>query len=180
MLDKKNTEVKLIALIGNGVNLDGDFTAQGSARIDGCVDGNVTVGGTLVVGATGAINGNVTAESAVIGGGILGNVEVTGRIELTNTAKVLGDITTSVIVIDESAIFQGKCNMHQSVPDRQAKSKSAKAMKESKKSAKAALAEALKELQEAENKELQERSAAQADNGKNNSDTAKTGAVQGN
>ncbi|MDE7269266.1 MAG: polymer-forming cytoskeletal protein, partial [Acetatifactor sp.] len=121
--------------------------------------------------------GNVTAESAVIGGGILGNVEVTDKIELTNTAKVLGDITTSVIVIDESAIFQGKCNMHQSVPDRQAKNKSAKAMKESKKSAKAALAEALKELQEAENKELQERSAAQADNGKNNSNTAKTGAV---
>lgn len=159
MLDKKNTEVKLTALIGNGVSLDGDFTAQGSARIDGCVDGNVTVGGTLIVGATGAINGNVTAAAAVIGGGVLGNVEITDRIELTGTAKVLGDITTSVIVIDENAIFQGRCNMHQTVPDRQAKTKSARAVKESKKSAKAALAEALKELQEAENKEQQERSA---------------------
>ncbi len=164
MLDKKNTEVKLTALIGNGVSLDGDFTAQGSARIDGCVDGNVTVGGTLIVGATGAINGNVTAAAAVVGGGILGNLEITDRIELTGTAKVLGDITTSVIVIDENAIFQGRCNMHQTVPDRQAKSKSARAVKESKKSAKAALAEALKELQEAENKELQERSAVQARN----------------
>lgn len=175
MLDKKNTEVKLTALIGNGVSLDGDFTAQGSARIDGCVDGNVTVGGTLIVGATGAINGNVTAAAAVVGGGILGNLEITDRIELTGTAKVLGDITTSVIVIDENAIFQGRCNMHQTVPDRQAKSKSARAVKESKKSAKAALAEALKELQEAENKELQERSAVQARNAAQE-DTAKNSA----
>lgn len=161
MLDKKDKEIRICTIIGAGVNLDGDFTAPESVRIDGCVDGNVTVAGTLIVGANGVINGNVTAEAAIIGGDILGNLEVAKKTELIATAKVLGDITTSVIVIDEAAIFQGKCNMNQSVQDRKAKAKAAKAVKDSKKSAKAALAEALREVKEAEDKELQENGAAE-------------------
>lgn len=158
MLDKKDKEIRICTIIGAGVNLGGDFTAPESVRIDGCVDGNVTVAGTLIVGANGVINGNVTAESAIIGGDILGNLEVAKKTELIATAKVLGDITTSVIVIDENAIFQGKCNMNQSVQDRKAR---AKAAKDSKKSAKVALAEALREVKEAEDKELQENGAAE-------------------
>ncbi|MCM1113393.1 MAG: polymer-forming cytoskeletal protein [Muribaculum sp.] len=156
MLDKKDKEIRISTIIGEGVSVEGDFTAPGSVRIDGCVDGNVTVGGTLIVGAGGEINGNISAESAMIGGDILGNLEVAKKTELTQTAKVLGDITTAVIVIDENAVFQGKCNMNQSVSDRKAKAKAAKAAKESKKSAKAALAEALREVKEAEDRELQE------------------------
>lgn len=153
MLGKKDTEIRISTLIGCGARLDGDFYVPGSVRIDGCVDGNVTVDGTLIVGATGAITGNITAEAVIVGGEVLGDVEASRKAELTGTAKVLGDITTDVIVIDENAIFQGKCNMNQTVPDKKVK---AKAVKASKKSAKAALAEALREVQEAEARERQE------------------------
>lgn len=156
MLAKKDNEIKISTLLGQGAELSGDFFVPGSARIDGSVDGNVTVEGTLIVGTTGAISGNVTAEAVIIGGEVLGDVEAAQKAELTSTAKVLGDITTAVIVIDEHAVFQGKCNMNQPVPDKKAKAKTAKAAKASKRSAKAALAEALREVQEAEDKERQE------------------------
>lgn len=159
---KKETEVKISTLIGSGARMDGDFTASGSARIDGCVDGNVTVEGLLIVGACGAISGNVTADAVLIGGEVLGNVEAAKKTELTGTAKVLGDITTAVIVIDEHAVFQGKCNMNQPVPDRKLKAKATKAAKASKRSAKAALVEALREVQEAEDREHQEDQAVSA------------------
>jgi cytoskeletal protein CcmA (bactofilin family) len=156
MLGKKEDVVQITTLIGSGSNLTGDFSSPGSARIDGKVDGNVEVAGTLIVGAEGAITGNVKAETVIIGGEVLGNVDVPQKVELTATARVLGDIATMVLVIDEHAVFQGKCNMNQPEPDKKARAQRAKVIKEGRKSAKAALAEALKEVQEAENQEQQE------------------------
>lgn len=170
-MSRKDTEIRITTMIGDGVELDGDFSAPGSVRIDGKVNGNVFVAGTLIVGSTGVITGDVTADTVVMGGEIVGNVEAAKRAELTGTAKLLGDITTSVIVIDENAVFQGKCNMNQTVPDRKVKARNAKAVKESRKSAKAALAEALREVQEAENRERQESGTEQENTAQTESGT---------
>lgn len=164
MMGKKNTEVKISTLIGKGCELSGDFSAKGSVRIDGKVDGNVTVTGSLLVGAGGSINGNVSAVSVLIGGEVVGNVDAPEKAELTATAKVLGDITTKVIVIDENAVFQGKIDMNQTVPDRKSRSNTAKAVRAGRKTAKAAIAEALKEVEELESREVQETAAPVADN----------------
>ena len=156
---KKDKEIRIGTLLGSGTELEGDFSADGSARIDGIIRGNVTVTGSLIIGATGSIEGNVSAKAVLIGGEIVGNVEAPEKAELTAGAKVLGDIVTSVIVIDEHAVFQGKCDMNQTVPDRRVKSKAVRA---GKKSAKPAIVEALKEV-EAANKEA-EQTASEMEN----------------
>ena len=51
MLGKKNADTKMSTLIGAGAELTGDFTLDGSARIDGKIGGNVTVTGNLILGA---------------------------------------------------------------------------------------------------------------------------------
>ncbi|MBE5884519.1 MAG: polymer-forming cytoskeletal protein [Lachnospiraceae bacterium] len=152
MMGKKSTEVKISTLIGKGCELHGDFNAKGSARIDGTVEGNVTVTGSLLVGAGGSINGNVSAVSAVIGGTVIGDVVAPEKLEMTATAKILGDIATKVIVIDENAVFQGKIDMNQTTPNRKGKAGTSKAVRTGKKTAKAAIAEALKEVEELENR----------------------------
>lgn len=153
MLSKKEKEVQITTILGSNSEIEGDFSATGSARIDGTVNGNVTLTGTLIVGATGNIVGNITADSVIIGGDVQGDVNVTEKTELTATAKVIGDITTKIIVIDENAIFQGGCNMNQSVSDKRAKGRVAKAARAGKKSAKDAIAEALKEVAEEEKRD---------------------------
>lgn len=155
MMGKKNTEVKINTLLGMGTELNGDFSAQGSVRIDGKIDGNVTVTGSLILGAGGTISGNVTANAVLIGGEVLGNIQATEKAELTSTGRVLGDIATRVIVIDENAVFQGRCNMNQEIPDRKVRNAANKAARAGKKSAKAAIEEALKEVAEEENRQAQ-------------------------
>ncbi len=113
MSKKDNNTVKITSMLGPGSDLQGDFTAEGSARIDGNVNGNVKISGMLILGSSGKISGNVEAVSCLIGGEIQGNVVSPEKAELTATAKVLGDVTTRVIVIDEHAVFQGRCNMTQ-------------------------------------------------------------------
>ena len=49
MLGKKNADTKMSTLIGAGAELTGDFTLDGSARIDGKIGGNVTVTGNLIL-----------------------------------------------------------------------------------------------------------------------------------
>lgn len=149
-MKNNETKVKISTLIGEGAELSGDFSARGSVRIDGTVDGNVDVTGMLILGAMGKINGDVTADSALIGGEVLGNLVVKDKTELAESAKVIGDIATAVIVIDEHAIFQGGCNMNQEVPERKMRGRNAKAVKEGRKTAKTALEEALREVQESE------------------------------
>lgn len=155
-MGNKEKQVQINTLIGRGSELAGDFSVEGSARIDGKVNGNVTVTGTLIVGSTGSISGSVSAKAVVIGGEVMGDVTAPEKAELTATSKVLGDITTGIIVIDQNAIFQGKCDMNQAAPDKKAKSRAAKAARTGRKSAKAAIAEALKEVEEEAKREAQE------------------------
>lgn len=160
-MKKNDSEVKINTLIGEGTELAGDFTIKGSARVDGKIDGNVNAEGTLILGAAGEINGDVTADAVLIGGAVFGNIHASKKTELMKSARVIGDITTTLIVIDEHAIFQGGCNMNQTVPDKKAKTHNAKAVKEGRKSAKAALEEALKEVKEAENNETPDTAAVE-------------------
>lgn len=143
----KKEDTVITTILGADCLINGDFIVKQSARIDGEVQGNVFVSGTLIMGAGARIEGNIEANEAILGGDVVGNIEAPGKVELTVTAKVIGDITTNVIVIDENAIFQGRCNMNQDAPHR--KNPAAKrAIKEGKRSAKAALQEALREVHE--------------------------------
>lgn len=149
---KANKQIRMTTIIGRDAECTGDFSAQGSARIDGIIKGNVTVSETLIIGAAGSVDGNISAKAVIIGGEVIGDVFAPERTELTATAKVIGDISTAVIVIDEKAIFQGKCDMNQEVPGKRQKP-GARALRAGKKSAKAAIQEALKEVEAADREE---------------------------
>ena len=143
----KKQDVQITTIIGNGSECNGDFNAEGSIRVDGVIQGNVTVSGTLVVGVTGYINGDINASVVIVGGEINGNVNAPDKTELTSTARMIGDIVTNTIVIDERAIFQGNCNMNQDVSGKRPRP-NPRAMKAGKKTAKAAIEEALREAEE--------------------------------
>ncbi len=99
-------------IIGPGAVIDGPLTTKDSARIDGIVKGNVTISGALIVGQEGKITGTVSCLNAYVAGEINGNVSAPqGKVEISDTGKVIGDVSCKGIVIDENAVFHGKCDM---------------------------------------------------------------------
>ncbi len=99
-------------IIGPGAVVGGPITTQDSARIDGEVNGDVSVTGALIVGQAGRITGSVSAVNAYIAGEVTGNIFVPqGKVEISDTGKVIGDVSCTGIIIDENAVFQGKCDM---------------------------------------------------------------------
>ena len=111
MLFQRNE--KISALIGKGVVNKGSFEADGAARIDGTVNGDVSVSGRLVLGREAVVNGNITAESILLGGKVQGNVTVRDRADLLSTARLQGDLTAGILVVDKGAFFCGQCRMEE-------------------------------------------------------------------
>lgn len=103
---------QVVTLIGSGTVCEGNLRAEGSTRIDGEIRGDVEVKGSLIVGSTGKIEGNAKADNVFLAGEIHGDIDSTeGKTEISDTGKVIGDIKTKSIVIDENALFDGKCSM---------------------------------------------------------------------
>ena len=157
---KKSKKVQITTLLGRGTELKGNLNVEGSARIDGRVDGDVTVSGHLIIGTGAVVMGDVKAQSVLIGGEVRGNILSPEKAEIASTAKVLGNIVTGEIVIDEHATFQGKCDMNQTVPYEKEQENIEKSIRVGKKSAKAAIAEALKEMKQEEARLEEEAKAA--------------------
>lgn len=128
MFGRKNSDnLKINTILGKNSTCHGDIFFEGSARIDGRVEGRLEATGTLIVGETAAIKGDIKAQAAVLGGSVEGNINAAEKTELTATAKVVGDITTALLVVDENALFQGRCSMKQEEADREEMNRAAEA-----------------------------------------------------
>lgn len=100
-----------INTITEGTNIKGNISAVGDFRMDGALEGNITLNGKLVVGESGTIKGNVICQNANIIGNVLGNISVKELLTLHSTANVKGDILINKISIEPGASFSGTCRM---------------------------------------------------------------------
>lgn len=110
MFGRRKQNAQITTIIGKGCELKGGFTGVGGIRIDGVVRGDIVMTGDLVLGPEGKIFGDVLVSSAMIGGQVRGDLTAKDKVELVASARVYGDITTGRIVIDENAVFQGRCS----------------------------------------------------------------------
>ena len=104
----------LNTIIGKDSTIEGSIEVQGGLRIDGVVRGKVSATESLTVGEGGRVEAEVKVGIAVIGGKVMGNVFAQERIELQSKAEVEGDITTKNLIVEEGAVFHGKCSMKNS------------------------------------------------------------------
>ena len=88
---------------------------RGNIVVEGRVDGHITAGGRITLGAGGAVKGNLTAPDIIIGGKVHGHVIAVGRAQLLATAHVDGDIKSPRLNVAEGATFSGKVGMAGSV-----------------------------------------------------------------
>ena len=99
-------------IIGPGAVIDGPLTTKDSTRVDGTIKGNVNISGALIVGQEGRIFGTASGVNIYVAGEVNGNVTAPqGKVEISDTGKVVGDIICKGIIIDENAVFQGRCEM---------------------------------------------------------------------
>lgn len=106
-------------LIGPGTVIEGKLRSRGNIRIDGKVVGELYASETISVGLTGEIEGLVSAKNVSVGGKVKGSINAQEKLVFENKAVVQGDIKAAKLVIDEGAIFDGKCSMTNAKPTAQ-------------------------------------------------------------
>lgn len=102
---------KNLNLIGEGTIIEGKLKSAGSVRIDGRFVGEINAQDAVAVGKSGDVEGNVTAKNITIGGKVRGSLVAQEKLIFEGQAVVRGDIRTTKLVIDEGALFDGKCSM---------------------------------------------------------------------
>ena len=111
MADKQqSTDLTLIAA---NTTFDGKIKTDGSIRIDGKFVGDINAKANAAVGLTGSVDGTLSARTITVAGKISGTVIAAEKLVLEAKSVLQGDIRAAKLVVDEGAMFDGKCDMKQ-------------------------------------------------------------------
>ena len=102
---------RVSSVIGKKTVVEGTLIGNELLRIDGLVKGVVRSEGKVIIGNGGTVEGKVIANEIFVGGTIKGELFATGKVEANKTGLILGDIHTKCLIVDENAVFEGRCEM---------------------------------------------------------------------
>jgi len=98
-------------VIGPTAHFKGSVTSDSGIRIDGIFEGEVHVAGNLIVGETGKVIADISAQNVSVSGAVKGTIQASGRLEILSTGRVWGDISVAAFLIDEGGFFRGQSIM---------------------------------------------------------------------
>jgi len=94
------------------VEIKGNIKFAGELTFEGKLDGEIQTEGTLNLGDTAVINGNINAQSVVVRGKITGNINAKEKIDIKAKSELFGDIRAAKLVIEEGVTFVGKTDVN--------------------------------------------------------------------
>ena len=91
-------------------SVEGDSKASEIYAENAKIMGEVNSTGSVKVGQSTVIIGNIFATSAVIAGAVKGDIDVKGPVVLDTSAIVMGNIKSKSVQINNGAVIEGICS----------------------------------------------------------------------
>lgn len=105
-----------LTVIGPRLHVNGRIDGEEDLRVEGRVEGSITLSETLHVAEGGIVAAKVTARDVVVSGVVVGNVTATNSVTLNPGAKLVGDISAPRLIIADGAAFRGNVAMNGEAP----------------------------------------------------------------
>ncbi|MBQ6734771.1 MAG: polymer-forming cytoskeletal protein [Lachnospiraceae bacterium] len=112
--------LELMGKVTGNVRANGKLTISGEITGDSVaaeiyaenarVNGEVKSQGSVKIGQSTVIIGNIHANGAVIAGAVKGDIDVHGPVILDTTAIVMGNIKSQSVQINNGAVIEGMCS----------------------------------------------------------------------
>jgi len=94
-------------LISQGCKVEGMLRGVGNFMINGEVDGECEIEGSVTLARGGLWKGVIRADSVIVAGKIDGDIIASGQVEISDTAKITGTVTGEAIAVAEGAVVEG-------------------------------------------------------------------------
>lgn len=94
-------------LINQGCIITGSIRGNGNFLVNGEVNGDCDIDGTLTLAADSIWRGVIKASSIILSGLVEGDVIATGQVEITSSAKIIGTVSGEAIAVAEGAVVDG-------------------------------------------------------------------------
>jgi cytoskeletal protein CcmA (bactofilin family) len=99
-------------VLGADVEIKGNLKFSGELTFEGKLEGEIQTDGTLHLGDSAVIDGNINAQSVVVRGKINGNIIAKEKIDIKGKTELFGDIRASKLSIEEGVTFVGKTEVN--------------------------------------------------------------------
>src|SRR4051794_2028813 len=99
-------------VLTSDVEIKGNLRFSGELTFEGKLEGEINSDGTLQLGDSAVVNGNINASTVIVRGKITGNITAKDKIELKAKTELFGDVKSSKLVIEEGVTFVGKTEVN--------------------------------------------------------------------
>ncbi|MCY3795267.1 MAG: polymer-forming cytoskeletal protein [Gammaproteobacteria bacterium] len=107
-----NPKPQANAVIGPGISVSGEVTGSEDLRIDGKVDGTISLRNNVVtVSHSGEVRANIAASTVNISGRVVGDIAGIEQVVLTKSAWVRGNIIAPRVNLENGSKFKGSIDM---------------------------------------------------------------------
>ncbi len=94
-------------LINEGCKITGLVTGNGDFLINGEIEGDGDVQGTITLAENGLWRGTIKATAVIVSGHVEGDIVASGSVEITASARITGTVTGEAIAVSEGAVVDG-------------------------------------------------------------------------
>ena len=110
LVGKITGNIKCLGKLNVTGEISGDSDAAEIYAESARITGEVRSKGSVKVGQSTVIVGNIFGSSAVIAGAVKGDIDVHGPVVLDTTAIVMGNIKSQSVQINNGAVIEGMCS----------------------------------------------------------------------
>src|SRR5436190_15685774 len=99
-------------VLNTDVEIKGNLKFSGELTFEGKLEGEIQTDGTLHLGDSAVVNGNINASTVIVRGKINGNIVAKEKIEIKSKAELFGDIRAAKLSVEEGVTFVGKTEVN--------------------------------------------------------------------
>jgi cytoskeletal protein CcmA (bactofilin family) len=96
------------SVLASGLTIEGKIGGKGHLRVAGRFTGNIDVTGELTIEAGASVDGEVKADTVLVGGEVRGNVASKSRVDLRESGVLIGDLKAVSLTVAAGSKMRGQ------------------------------------------------------------------------